>query len=57
MRKNQRQWQELKLDEMKWNEIQQDVFYNDEALMRWKYIWVTSESDLSETKQDEDETW
>ncbi len=57
MRKNQRWWWELKLNEMRWNEIQRDAFYSDEALMKWKYIWVTSESDLSEKEWDEDETW
>ncbi len=54
--KNKMRW-ELKLDEMKWDEIQRDAFYSDEALMKWEYIWVTSESDLSETERDEDETW
>ncbi len=53
---NKMRW-ELKLDETKWDEIQRDAFYSDEALMKWEYIWVTSESDLSETKRDEDETW
>ena len=42
---------------MKQDEIQWDAFYNDEALMKWKYIWVTSDSDLSETEWDKDETW
>ncbi len=54
--KNKMRW-ELKLDETKWDEIQRDAFYSDEALMKWEYIWVTSESDLSETERDEDETW
>ncbi len=57
MRKNRRWQRELKLDETRWDEIQRDAFYSDEALMKWKYIWVTSESDLSETERDEDETW
>ncbi len=56
-RKNQRRQRELKLDEMKRDEIQQDAFYSDKALIKQEYIWVTSESDLSETEWDEDETW
>ena len=56
-RKNWRWQQELKLDEMRWNEIQRDAFYSDEALMKQEYIWVTFKSDLSKTERDEDETW
>ncbi len=41
---------------MRWNEIQQDAFYSDEALTKQEYIWVTFKLDLSETKWDEDET-
>ncbi len=48
MRKNQRWWQD---------EIQRNAFYSDEVLMKQEYIWVTSESDLSETEWDENETW
>ncbi len=55
-RKNWRWWWELKLDKMRWNEIQQDAFYSDEALTKQEYIWVTFKLDLSETKWDEDET-
>ncbi len=57
MRKNWRWQRELKLDETRWNKIQRDAFYSNKALMKWEYIWVTSESDLSETEWDEDETW
>ncbi len=48
-RKNRRWW---------WDEIQQDAFYNNEALMRWKYIWVTFKSDLDEmSESDLDKIW
>ncbi len=40
MRKNWRWQQELKLDETRWNKIQRDAFYSDEALTKWKYIWA-----------------
>ncbi len=33
---------------MRWNEIQRDAFYSDEALTRWKHIWITFKSDLNE---------
>ncbi len=36
---NKIRW-ELKLNKMRWNEIQQDAFYSDEALTRWEYIWA-----------------
>ncbi len=56
MRKNQNWQQELKLDEMRWDKIQQDAFYSNEALIKQEYIWVTFESDLNKTEWDEDET-
>ncbi len=56
MRKNQKWQQELKLDEMRWDKIQQDAFYSNEALIKQEYIWVTFESDLNKTEWDEDET-
>ncbi len=48
-RKNRRWW---------WDEIQRDAFYNDEALTRSKYIWVTFESDLNEMSESNlDKIW